>query len=314
MEDLTSDVLDEDLSLPDGLWDYLMMGDDEDSSSSSSSSSPTILDDIILAPSSPTPGSAPMASSSTKTTKTELEEKLLSLEADAAEAIVALSTVSPYEASAGGTATNFDDEKSGTGKTGKRYESPFTIVEEIQNAKKDELDAILAKQMDQLSMNERHKYREEVHGIRRTESSSIEDTPDLLQKKFDELEHCLNTRIPINMNKDAYERAKYISPEYVYDRSFRLMFLRGELYDPYAAAVRIIKHFQIKEELFGKDLLTKHITIDDLTKEDIENIKLGCEQILPIRDSADRYIVCLVPLPKEQRYAYSSISKVSTYE
>ena len=94
---------------------------------------------------------------------------------------------------------------------------------------------------------------------------------------------------------DAYERALYMSPEYVKDSKLRLLFLRSNSYDPHKAALNLLSHFTTKLELFGKDLLTKHITLADLDSDTIVALKQGSEQLLPVRDSNNRLIFTMVP-------------------
>ena len=330
------------LSLPDGLWDYLMM--DEHDQEEQERDSPTLAE-IILGngDGSDTPTSTGEEILRPKTNPDILEEKLLSLvENEVAEAIVTLSSTHPTASTAtaatsvvniiNNNKTTICQDKAKRVRSSQKTEqegsnsitrdakdnstssssscSPFDLVNDIQNATKDDLDAILAKQMNKLSMNERERYNHEiVHGTQKAAaatqlpaeggSSIEEETPEFIQMKLDEFEIYLNSstsEILTNISKESYEHAKYISPEYVYDRNFRLMFLRGELFDVEKAALRFLKHFTIKEELFGSALLAKHITLSDLTSNDIQNLQLGIEQILPVRDTnADRLVICIMP-------------------
>ena len=318
-------VTDEDLSLPDGLWDYLMMDDSETSS--------TILEDIIFSSPSPPPPMA--ASTTTTTTPTEEPTRMKTTESsskedvgneetknlfittnpkkemtkDATEVLeeklLALNTFPPVPVMS-------SNSSSYSGEIIEKESKPIPeelSVNDLEQANHDELDAILAKQMEQLSMKERMKYNKEIHGIS-DDDERVKETPQLIQQKLDEMEVCLATKIVSTRNlcKDAYERALYTSPEYVKDPKFRTLFLRGALYDPYVAATTFVRHFQVKFELFGKDLLTKNITLADLNDEDIQALKQGAEQLLPVRDSHDRLVVCM--LATGHKPLYGSRSRV----
>ena len=319
-------ALDEDLSLPDGLWDYLMMDDSETSS--------TILEDIIL--SSPSPSPTMAASTTTTTTTTTPAEESTRMKTAATssggkeegvgkedtkdllfttnpkkgttevleEKLLALDTFPPVPVMSShppSFSVEIVEEKDKV--------IPELSVKDLEQANHDDLDAILAKQMEQLSMYERMKYNKEIHGIS-DDDECVKERPQFIQEKLDQMEVCLTTRIVSTRNlcKDAYERALYTSPEYVRDPKFRTLFLKGAQYDPYVAATTFVHHFQVKLELFGKDLLTKDIALADLNDEDIQALKQGAEQLLPVRDSHDRLVVCM--LATEHKPLYGSRSRV----
>ena len=168
------------------------------------------------------------------------------------------------------------------------------LVEDFKNADPADLDTILANQMNTLSMEERDECLTQVVGIGRSPVARYEEDndPQFVQQKLCEMDYWLK-RIPHTKHKEAYERAKYISPEYVNDPKFRLCFLRGELYNPRKAAGVVLSHFHIKCELFGPDKLGRNILLSDLSESDMEELKSGTEQILPVRDRADRMIIML---------------------
>jgi hypothetical protein len=92
--------------------------------------------------------------------------------------------------------------------------------------------------------------------------------------------------IPI---KTAYLLAMSLSNKYV--SNFRLHFLRAEDYDPKSAAERMVRYFDTKCEIFGKDKLVKDIDLGDLGAEDMAALKSGFVMILDDKDRSGRVIV-----------------------
>ena len=150
-----------------------------------------------------------------------------------------------------------------------------------------EAGAMLAKEMNQLSVEEREKAFEDVHGISRVVDETQED-----------IEACLvllETELANISNKVAYNLASSMSKEYTSSRKIRLMFLRAEKFDPYNAASRMVRFFDQKYELFGAAKLTKDITLDDLDPDDTAALERGVYQVLPEKDCAGRKVICLFP-------------------
>ena len=175
---------------------------------------------------------------------------------------------------------------------GGTYVPTKDVIDVATNADHEELDAILAKSLNQLSIQDRDRVIHEVHGI--TEAP-LEDA-EFVETKLKELEQCISKI----SEKAAYDRALYMSPDYVNDPKFRLMFLRGREFDPEEAAKAIVLHFEEKLKIWGMDLLVKEITMNDLQSGDMEALRAGFEQICPFRDRAGRGVVCLYPMLLEQ--------------
>ena len=138
------------------------------------------------------------------------------------------------------------------------------VVGGIQRANYSDLDAILANEMEgKLSLRERERKIQLAHGIAKVDDyiQQEESSPLFIQQKLEELELQL-MQIPSSEKKRAYERALYDSPEYVRSTKFRLSFLRGDMFDTTRAAQRIVDHFHVKMELFGKFLKEKSLFVD----------------------------------------------------
>jgi hypothetical protein len=75
-----------------------------------------------------------------------------------------------------------------------------------------------------------------------------------------------------------------------HDPGFRLMFLRAEQYSPSGAAERMVRHFEEKLDLFGKEKFDQPIRLKDLSRDDLEALSCGGIQFLPRADRAGRLV------------------------
>jgi hypothetical protein len=148
-----------------------------------------------------------------------------------------------------------------------------------------EAGAMLAKEMNQLSVDEREKALEDVHGIAR---AVLDEPLDYVTNSLVLLEEELS-KTP---NKVAFDLAKFQSKEYVSNEKLRLMFLRAESFDVYMAASRMVRFFDEKYKLFGPEKLTKDIILADLDPGDIAALERGFYQVLPEKDCAGRKVLC----------------------
>jgi hypothetical protein len=151
-----------------------------------------------------------------------------------------------------------------------------------------EAGAMLAKEMNQLSVDEREKVLEDVHGIAR---AVLDEPLDYVKNSLVVLEEELS-KTP---NKVAFDLAKFQSKDYVSNEKLRLMFLRAESFDVCMAASRMVRFFDEKYKLFGPEKLTKDIILADLDPGDIAALERGFYQVLPEKDCAGRKVLCFFP-------------------
>lgn len=144
-------------------------------------------------------------------------------------------------------------------------------------------DAVLAKELNELSIQEREKAYEDVHGV----SKEFEETPELIEQSLADFE----VEIKKTKKKSAHDKAFFLNSKYARNREFRVMFLRADNFDVKKAAKRIILHFESKLELFGANKLVKDITLDDLDEDDMEVLLSGSFQSLPTKDQAGRAVI-----------------------
>jgi hypothetical protein len=148
-----------------------------------------------------------------------------------------------------------------------------------------DMEKILAEEVHNLSLEERNRVYEEVHGV----AEPLEEDPEFVAQRLSEFDWYLSTI----RNKPAYDFALQQSQEYVNDRNFRLRFLRSTEFDAHKAAQKLVNHFDFKMELFGKEKLARNITLDDLDEEDLTYFRKGPLQILPATDRIGRPIFFL---------------------
>eukprot|EP00980_Cylindrotheca_fusiformis_P026053 scaffold15301_cov142-Cylindrotheca_fusiformis.AAC.2 len=155
------------------------------------------------------------------------------------------------------------------------------------NKEKENLDRHLAASMRKLSLKDREAALEEVHGIVKNDREDVFFLEANLQAMQD--------RVNSIKRGTVYEKAEAVDPCFVSSREIRLLFLRGNRYDPKAAAEQLIKHFNLKFSLFGKEKLTKNVTLLDLDGDDRMCLESGFCQILPKKDVAGRTILLTLP-------------------
>lgn len=147
----------------------------------------------------------------------------------------------------------------------------------------DEVDALLAAELNEMSFHEREKMYEQIHGVERQE----EETSEQVTTSLREMEVAL-TRLP---NREIYLKAARINPKYVEDKSFRLMFLRSEYFNVEKAAQRLTRFLEGKVRLFGESTLARPICLKDFNEDDLAFLESGIIQQIPSRDRSGRAIL-----------------------
>ncbi|KAL3940117.1 MAG: hypothetical protein SGBAC_005278 [Bacillariaceae sp.] len=173
------------------------------------------------------------------------------------------------------------------------------------------LDKELAAKMTSLSMEDREMILEELHGVETKKRSNVSSysynndstnnknhenetnrkvsyTSESMHSLIDAMQN-LQKHLVAMKEGTAYQQAQNDNSAYVSNIDFRLMFLRANSFDVKASAEQMIRYFEQKQLLFGKDKLTKDITINDLDSDDKDFLKQGSMQVLP-NDTAGRQV------------------------
>ena len=130
--------------------------------------------------------------------------------------------------------------------------------------------------LDQLSDIDKQQIFRELSGISRLNGEMSLETPELIHGALHGLSTELCRLVAANKSygsSTAYEIAWKKNSDYC--RSLWLAHLRCEDYNCKKAATRIMSFFEEKLTYFGPDVLTRHITLDDLDPK-TEQIILSC--------------------------------------
>ena len=171
--------------------------------------------------------------------------------------------------------------------------------------KPEDVDALLAREMNQMSVNERELIYEEIHGV----DPVIEETYDFISNKLHAIEEEIQL-IPLE-DKHAYQMSQEMDSNFVHDKKFRLMFLRAERFDAKLAAIRLVKFMEGKLQFFGRQTLVRPIYMTDLNEEALFIFKSGQMQCLPARDRSGRAVAAHIKI--DNMPEYSSIDNVVSF-
>jgi hypothetical protein len=145
-------------------------------------------------------------------------------------------------------------------------------------------DALFARELSEMSMDEREQVYYDVHGV---STSAVEETAEFIAQSLAKLDK----EIAKIDKKKAFDFARVQNPSFVDSRKSKLKFLRADQFDCRLAANRIVRFYDSKLELFGKSKLTQDIRLTDLSDEDDRVcVESGVGQVLPRRDRAGRAI------------------------
>ena len=163
-------------------------------------------------------------------------------------------------------------------------------------------DSLLAQEMNKLSVQERLRALEDLHGV----STLIEEEVYVVNHQLLELDG------EIRQHKNrAYRLAERLSEEYVKDRDFRLMFLRADSFDVKAAAQRMMRFFKFKLLYFGEQRLVRDITLNDLDEHDLACLETGTFQELGDRDRPGRAVFVAFQQLRRFRKSRNQVSGVA---
>jgi hypothetical protein len=139
-------------------------------------------------------------------------------------------------------------------------------------------DSMIAHQLSHMSMQDQVYL--DSHGVREKE---MVETPSLVFELMEHMKVQLQQFV-LQGRAQAYHQA--------IQQDTLTKFLQAELMDPSQAALRMVRHFETKRELFGVGKLAKDITQDDLEEDPdgIPTLYTGQSQILCKRDRAGRAI------------------------
>jgi len=169
------------------------------------------------------------------------------------------------------------------------YSEESGLDSSAQTQADEPYEDLLARALKSITFDEQQSAINDIHGV-----SEAQEDPRLVEQKLMDLEE----EICKIKSKEAYLQAEAISPGFVQNTDFRLLFLRfNNMYNAKRAAARIVHHFEIKKRLFGEEKLGRDIMLHDLEPEDW---KLTQSRWLEHRDRSGRIVLFWTPNTQEQ--------------
>lgn len=144
---------------------------------------------------------------------------------------------------------------------------------------------MLNHEMENLSFKDRNAIYEEIHGV---VSLDREENPQLIQQSLFEMNMEIDR---IHHKYSAYTKATKSYNPYAHGIDIRLRFLRCDLFHVPEAAKRMMRYFDLTQELFGDVALQRPIQLKDLGKMEMEMLREGDAQPMPFRDRSGRRVM-----------------------
>ncbi|KAG7337853.1 hypothetical protein IV203_012738 [Nitzschia inconspicua] len=149
----------------------------------------------------------------------------------------------------------------------------------------DEVDQLMARDLNKLSFHDRNLIQEEIHGVY---SPAFDETPTQVAAALASLRDEID-KTPAS-DRRAFDRAVSHRSSFVHDDDFRLQFLRAECYNTKKACSRMMTHMRLLEKYFGPNALTRPLCFSDFPKKEQSIVRSGFIQILPSRDTSGRLV------------------------
>ena len=157
-------------------------------------------------------------------------------------------------------------------------------------------DDVLAEQFYSLPVKDRNAINEEIHGVQSMAcvetSESIVESLRLLSIELEKLPmqyRLIYRRACEPRIGDPPAQRNFC---YVKSENFQLAFLRCEFFDAKKAALRMAKYLELVYDLYGEEALRRPLRVDDFqSKEEIEVMDAGHQQLLPFRDRCGRRVL-----------------------
>ncbi|KAL3918534.1 MAG: hypothetical protein SGILL_004189, partial [Bacillariaceae sp.] len=153
----------------------------------------------------------------------------------------------------------------------------------------DDVDAIMAKELNRLSVQDRTNIQEEIHGVQSLAcDESKEHIEDSLRKLQEEIDNRHNLYDP--SLRGALDQAMACKDSFVHSTQYRLQYLRADFFHPKKACRRLMVRLRLLQKYFGPSALQRSLKISDFPKKEQAHLRKGHVQILPSRDRAGRLI------------------------
>mmetsp|Transcript_40308 Transcript_40308/g.97339 ORF Transcript_40308/g.97339 Transcript_40308/m.97339 type:complete len:520 (+) Transcript_40308:97-1656(+) len=155
-------------------------------------------------------------------------------------------------------------------------------LKELASPETKQTEDFLTSEFNQLSEEEQTKALNDLYCV----GEELSENPNLIEKSLAEFEQQLR-----NGNFPIIQTALKQNRSYVEDASFRLKFLRANMYNVAKSVNQMVNFLGHKATYFGVDKIARDITLEDLTQEDIELMLSGFYHIQEGTDQGGRVIV-----------------------
>ncbi|KAG7373941.1 hypothetical protein IV203_013036 [Nitzschia inconspicua] len=157
------------------------------------------------------------------------------------------------------------------------------------------VDSMLAKALYRMSVDDRNRIQEELHGVRnlaKAESpQSLDTAVAMLRGEFD----FGVQKWAATANQSTWSFCNDIvmpaSQVYVKSREMCLRYLRADRMNPKSASVRMLNHLRLLHKYFGPESLHRPLRLSDLVKQEQDLLRAGNNQVLLSRDRTGRLII-----------------------
>ena len=76
----------------------------------------------------------------------------------------------------------------------------------------------------------------------------------------------------------------------------------------------LVQYLEVKLQLFGPKLLTRAVRLSDLSDDDMDCLRNGANQLLPVRDQSGRAVVCILQNHNKYKSGASGVSVRRRFE
>ncbi|CAJ1937922.1 unnamed protein product [Cylindrotheca closterium] len=146
-------------------------------------------------------------------------------------------------------------------------------------------EQLLASEFNKLSVEERSEALDDIHCV----GEELQENSDSIGRLLVEFEAF------VEQERNAfYDMAVKKNRAYVEDASFQLRFLRYNKYNVHQSVCQMMKFLEHKAKIFGKDKVSREITLQDLNDTAKELLVSGLYHIQKDRDQSGRVILYMM--------------------
>eukprot|EP00980_Cylindrotheca_fusiformis_P014755 scaffold4024_cov85-Cylindrotheca_fusiformis.AAC.2 len=163
-----------------------------------------------------------------------------------------------------------------------QYKLHFASSPQLHHREMKKTEALLAAEMNKLSVEEMSKALDDVHCVGET----VVETPEMVR-------HALVTfgEEATVQATSIYEIALQQNRKYVEGEAFRMKFLRCNLFEIKSSVSQMMKFLQYKANYFGINILGRDIFLSDLTNEERDLLQSGLVHVQQCKDRCGRNVL-----------------------